>query len=446
MRNESVPRRVLAYIVLVTIAACAVGFIGARFTSGTDRVSLVWFVVVTLCVVVADVYPIVSFGFGGAATEVTVSLAITFAVACIWPPVQGMVLVAVGAVISDIAGRKTWEKIVFNASHYAITVGTSSIVYRLLSVDGVGFLEGQNLLALVVCALLYFSVDALVFSGLFATLTSEAWPRVFVSFVKQSWLDSAALIPLGIVLAALFRVNPLAMLLLVPTFLLLYSALKREEALRNQTQAILEKLVDVLESKSPETAQHSKRVRAWVEDICNELGLENSESLVVIQAAVLHDLGKVGLDDELLRKPGLSPEEFHQIMGHSSVSAGLLEGLTLFQGGRDIVLHHHERYDGNGYPDHLKGEAIPLGARIIAIADSFDAMVSMRPYRAKSLTVEEALGVLDHERGAQFDPELVTVFSGLIRRHLAVGDMANFPPGTEIGASEVVSTATSVHG
>ena len=444
--GEKLNRGVGIYIGAVVVAAVLVGLAGSRFMSDAGEVSLVWFFVVVGCVVAADIYPIVSFGFGGTAAEVTVSLAITFAVACIWPPLEGMALVALGSVISDLVGRKAWEKIIFNASHYALTVGVTSIAYRRLSTDSAGFLEGQNLLAIVVCALLYFGVDAVVFSGLFSNISHESWPRALASFVRQSWLDSAALIPLGIVLAALFRVNPLAMLLLVPTFLLLYSALRREEALHTQTQTILEKLVDVLESKSPETAQHSKRVRAWVEEICHKLGLEYSDSVVIVQAAVLHDLGKVGLDDQLLRKPGLSPEEFHQIMGHSAVSAGLLDGLTLFQGGRDIVLHHHERYDGNGYPDHLKGEAIPLGARIIAIADSFDAMVSMRPYRAKSLTVEEALGVLDHERGAQFDPELVTVFSGLIRKHLAIGDMANFPPGAEIGASGAVSTATSVHG
>jgi hypothetical protein len=444
--GEKLTRGVRVYIAAVAVVAALVGFAGSGFVSNASGFNLVWFFVVVGCVVAADIFPIVSFGFGGTAAEVTVSLAITFAVACIWPPLEGMALVALGSVISDLVGRKAWEKVIFNASHYALTVGVTSIAYQRLSANSAGFLEGQNLLAIIVCALLYFAVDAIVFSGLFSNISHESWPRALGSFVRQSWLDSAALIPLGIVLAALFRVNPLAMLLLVPTFLLLYSALRREEALHTQTQTILEKLVDVLESKSPETAQHSKRVRAWVEEICHKLGLEYSDSVVIVQAAVLHDLGKVGLDDQLLRKPGLSPEEFHQIMGHSAVSAGLLDGLTLFQGGRDIVLHHHERYDGNGYPDHLKGEGIPLGARIIAIADSFDAMVSMRPYRAKSLTVEEALGVLDRERGAQFDPELVTVFSGLIRKHLVVGNMANFPPGTEIGDGEAVSTAAGVHG
>jgi HD-GYP domain-containing protein (c-di-GMP phosphodiesterase class II) len=161
--------------------------------------------------------------------------------------------------------------------------------------------------------------------------------------------------------------------------------------------------------------------------------MQSSEADTIIQAAVLHDLGKVGLDEDLLRKPGLSVEEFHQIMGHSAVSAGLLEGLTLFQGGRDIVLHHHERYDGKGYPDHLAGEDIPLGARIIAVADSFDAMVSVRPYRAKSLTVTEALKILDEERGEQFDPELVPIFVQIVRGCLAKGDMTNFPAAVQVG-------------
>ncbi|MGB9665906.1 MAG: HD-GYP domain-containing protein, partial [Candidatus Cryosericum sp.] len=171
---------------------------------------------------------------------------------------------------------------------------------------------------------------------------------------------------------------------------------------------------------------------------------ESGEAGTVIQAAVLHDLGKVGLDEDLLRKPGLSVDEFHQIMGHSAVSASLLEGLTLFQGGRDIVLHHHERYDGKGYPDHLVGENIPLGARIIAVADSFDAMVSVRPYRAKSLTVTEALKILDDERGAQFDPELVTIFSKIVRARVAAGDMTNFPAAVQVGASEGVGAVVGV--
>jgi len=437
--RERVPWSGIAYIVFIVLAAAGTAVVGWSLRGTSAPISVVWFLLLLVFVILADIYPIVVFGYGREETEVTLSLALTFAVACIWLPVPGMVLAALGTIGSDLIGHKSPEKVIFNAGHYAITVGGTSIVYGLLRSPDAGFLEGRNLLAIIVCAAFYFIADSLVFSGLFSSITHQSWPRVLGSFLRQSWLDSAALIPLGMVLATLFRVNPITILLMLPTFLLLYAALKREQALRNQTQAILEKLVDVLESKSPETAQHSKRVRAWVSDMCDELSMETSQANTMLQAAVLHDLGKVGLDDNLLRKPGLSAEEFHQIMGHSTVSAGLLEGLTLFQGGRDIVLHHHERYDGSGYPDHLAGESIPLGARIIAVADSFDAMVSVRPYRAKSLTVMEALKILDQERGAQFDPDLVVTFTKLVHAHLETGDMTNFPSAVQIDSTDEVS-------
>jgi HD-GYP domain-containing protein (c-di-GMP phosphodiesterase class II) len=108
------------------------------------------------------------------------------------------------------------------------------------------------------------------------------------------------------------------------------------------------------------------------------------------------------------------------------------------------VLHHHERYDGNGYPDHLAGENIPLGARIIAVADSFDAMVSMRPYRARSLTVRRALAILEEERGAQFDPDIVVTFTKLVVAHLDKGNMTNFPVGVQVESVEAADTSAGV--
>ncbi|MFA4931290.1 MAG: HD domain-containing phosphohydrolase [Caldisericia bacterium] len=430
-----------AFLYIVLSICLAIGtFVVARIVP-LERASIlaVWFIMILVCETVADLYPIVYFGFGNAQTEVTVSLGITFAVACIWPPEQAMLLVLVQTIVSDLVTRKSVDKIIFNGALYATVIGGTSIIYHHFAVSQLGFLEGANLLAVGLAVVYYIVAESVMLSCLFSVLSRRPLLEVLVSFLKMSWLDFAALLPLGMVMAALFTENPLSILFLVPTFLLLYFSLKREKALRSQTQAILEKLVDVLESKSPETAQHSKRVRAWVEDMCNELGMESGEQVMVLQAAVLHDLGKVGLDDGLLRKPGLSAEEFHHIMEHPGVSAALLEGLTLFQGGREIVLHHHERYDGKGYPDHLAGENIPVGARIIAVADSFDAMVSMRPYRVKSLTITEALKILDQERGAQFDPELVVTFTKLVHAHLERGDMANFPSAVQVDSTDGVS-------
>jgi len=403
-----------------------------------------WIAVFLVLSIAADLNPVADLGFGGAQVEITVSLALTFSVACIFGPLTAMGLVAAQMVFSDLVRRKDIEKIAFNAFMYVIVIGGTSLLYHSIGDPTASYLGSANMKALLLAAGYYIVSDYVLLSGLFAVLSRKSFGTVLVGFFRHSWLNIAALLPLGMAVTALFRLNPVAILFLLPTFFLFYVSLKREQALRSQTQTILEKLVDVLESKSPETAQHSKRVRAWVEDMCNELGMESSEADVVLQAAVLHDLGKVGLDDNLLRKPGLSAEEFHQIMGHSAVSAGLLEGLTLFQGGRDIVLHHHERYDGSGYPDHLAGENIPFGARIIAVADSFDAMVSVRPYRAKSLTITEALKILDQERGAQFDPALVVTFTKLVHAHLETGDMTNFPSAVQIDSTDGVSIAAGV--
>lgn len=394
--------------------------------------------------VVADLNHVVDLGFGKSQVEVTVSLAITFSVACIWGPLVAMSIVAAQSIVSDLITKKNIEKIAFNAFTYVLVVGGTSLVYHVVGNPSAPYLGFTNFKALCLAAGYYVVSDYVVLSGLFSVLGHKPFGIVLVEFFRDSWLNEAALIPLGMAITALFRLNPMTVLFLLPTFVLLYISLKREQALRSQTQEILEKLVDVLESKSPETAQHSKRVRAWVSDMCDELSMETSETATVLQAAVLHDLGKVGLDDELLRKPGLSADEFHQIMGHPAVSAGLLEGLTLFQGGRDIVLHHHERYDGNGYPDHLAGENIPLGSRIIAVADSFDAMVSVRPYRARSLTVRRALKILDEERGAQFDPDLVVTFTKLVNAYLEKGDMSNFPAGVQVESRDEADATAGV--
>ena len=442
--SDRLNRGAVAYIVVSICIAIGTLFISRIVPLERSSIWVVWFVMILVCETFADLYPIVYFGFGDAQTEVTVSLGITFAVACIWPPEQAMLLVLIQTVTSDLITHKSLDKVVFNGALYATVIGGTSIIYHHFAMSQVNVLEGVNLLAIGLAAAFYTLAECTMLSGLFSTLSHRSLLEVFVSFFKQSWLDFAALLPLGMVMVALFRENPLSILFLVPTFLLLYFSLKREQMLRSQTEAVLAKLVDVLESKSPETAQHSKRVRAWVSDICQELGMESSEADMVLQAAVLHDLGKVGLDDGLLRKPGLSADEFHQIMGHPAVSAGLLEGLTLFQGGRDIVLHHHERFDGNGYPDHLAGENIPLGARIIAIADSFDAMVSVRPYRAKSLTVKDALRILEEERGAQFDPDLVVTFTKLVLAHLDQGNMTNFPAGVQVEPLEEAGASAGI--
>ena len=134
-------------------------------------------------------------------------------------------------------------------------------------------------------------------------------------------------------------------------------------------------------------------------------------------AALLHDIGKIGISDGILRKPGaLKAEEWEPIYSHPKLGVAILKHVNTLAGCLPAVQHHHERYDGSGYPSGLKGENIPFDARILAVADSYDAMTSPRPYRLSALTHEQAMEELRRGAGTQFDPKIVEVFIDLHER------------------------------
>jgi len=169
-------------------------------------------------------------------------------------------------------------------------------------------------------------------------------------------------------------------------------------------------LAYALEAKDVYTSGHSQRVTEISVAIAKELGLPKESIEKIRLAGLVHDIGKIGVRELVLNKPGsLSEEEYEHVRLHSETGEHILEPLV---GDKEIlkaVRHHHERYDGAGYPDGLKGERIPLLARIIAVADTFDAMTSERPYR-KALTKEAACAEVERCRGTQFDPEAADAF------------------------------------
>jgi HD-GYP domain-containing protein (c-di-GMP phosphodiesterase class II) len=174
----------------------------------------------------------------------------------------------------------------------------------------------------------------------------------------------------------------------------------------------LTRLAAELEIRVPGSAGHSRRVGAYAAGTAKRLGLSVEQVVRIRRAAELHDIGKVETPAEIVNRPGpLSAEEHAVVRRHADLGGWIVAGL----GDPEltaIVRHHHERFDGAGYPDGLSGERIPLGARIVAVADTFDALASDRPYRAAKQT-REALELLDAEAGAQLDPAAVEAF----RRH-----------------------------
>ncbi len=175
-------------------------------------------------------------------------------------------------------------------------------------------------------------------------------------------------------------------------------------------------LVLTEEAKDPYVRGHSKRVTSCAVAIAKELGLPEEERKIIERAGILHDIGKIGIKDAILLKPAkLDEEEWGAIRRHPRKAVEILEPLKFLTKEKEIICHHHERYDGKGYPDNLKGEEIPLGARILAVADSFDAMNSERPYR-KPLPEDVIIAELKKVSGTQLDPQIITAFLGLLKK------------------------------
>lgn len=175
-------------------------------------------------------------------------------------------------------------------------------------------------------------------------------------------------------------------------------------------------MADVIEARDTYTGGHVWRVAQFAKLLALELGLPKDEAIHVSIGGFLHDLGKVGIPDSILRKKDkLDAAEFATVQTHPSIGADLIKEHPLGALVLDMILHHHERLDGSGYPHGLDGDAIPLLTQIISLADSFDAMTSSRPYR-KGIRLEDALAILTKESGSRFDLKLVEALRALSLR------------------------------
>jgi len=186
-------------------------------------------------------------------------------------------------------------------------------------------------------------------------------------------------------------------------------------ALRTSVVCAFNQLLDL---KDLNTGVHSTRLAEWALHVASELGLGGSELGDIEIAALLHDIGKVGIPDAILNKPArLSSDEYDLMKKHPEYGWAVLRQVPGMKTASLIILHHHESYDGKGYPAGLKGTEIPIGSRIVSVIDSFDAMVSNRPYR-NGLPAEEAMRRLLECSGTQFDPDVVKHFLPLARAEM----------------------------
>lgn len=309
--------------------------------------------------------------------------------------------------------RKPIIKVVYNTAKKAVAVGVAGILYT--SLGGVPSIDHFTLAvpAFAFAVAAFFVIDSGGTAVAIALSTSvsiqDSWRRLVGSSLVFDFLSS----PLALLLAFLYtQVQLLGILVVtVPLFLLRHSYsvnLKLEEVNRD----LLELMVKAIEARDPYTSGHSQRVSRVAAVLAREMGLSSRQIEQIETAALLHDVGKIyEAYAQVLQKRGrLSPEEAALMKTHPIRSADLVRTISGFRGDIEMaVRHHHENYDGSGYPDGLAGKAIPVGARIIMVADTTDAMTTDRPYR-RALSYDAVVLELRKLSGSQFDPEVVQIF------------------------------------
>lgn len=351
--------------------------------------------------------------------EISLSSVFIFASVLILPLPLIALPIWTGLLISQLSRKKIWFKTFFNASGMSVAAFSASFILELFKLPPINEINLAYFGVALLAAAIYFIIN----TSLVALVVSLVENLSFVD-VWRTWSPSpiniipfASSILLGLLFAFLYRTNILVAILILPPLVAIYYSFKKNAELQETTRQAVQALANTIDARDSYTFKHSERVAAIAGLVAEKLGLSISEIEIVVTAGRIHDLGKVGVSDQILRRPcKLSDIEWEMIKRHPAQGAEILGALSFFNEEKDIVAAHHEHFNGSGYPDRLEGEDIPLGARILAVADAFDAMRSDRPYR-DALSRAETIAVLMEEKHSHFDPEVVEAFLGVLEEH-----------------------------
>jgi HD-GYP domain-containing protein (c-di-GMP phosphodiesterase class II) len=342
--------------------------------------------------------------------QLTVSFAIHISALILYGAPMAILISTIANIIVDAIGRRGLKKMLFNVSQYAITIYLSWMAYHYLSPNADILHIRNNFLAMFASCLTYVVINYLLVSTIISLSLEKRLLRILTRDLKLELLHFASLTPVSILIVILYSVEPLTIIIVFLPLYVAHFSFENYINLRTETQRTIEVLADIIDKRDSYTSEHSFRVANYCKKIAQELNLPPGEIETLDTAARVHDLGKISIPDNILLKNGrLTPAEREIILSHSQVGYDILNNLRFYKSGAKLVRCHHEMYDGNGYPQGLDCNSIPLGARILAVADAFDAMTSDRPYR-KAMLLEEAIKELVRCSGTQFDPNVVKAF------------------------------------
>ena len=338
-------------------------------------------------------------------------------------PVGAWVAALGGANWEDIKG-KPWYRNLFNLCQLSMTAALASYVFRALG--GVyGHITRQALLPILGSFAAYYLVNAAIPTVALA-LTSNKNPfLVYYRLVVWSTPGFVAVAPLAVLVAVVFEpLGYIGVVLFILPLFFARMAFKLYADMRQNYVETIQSLAQAIDAKDHYTMGHSERVAYYAVEIARKLGWKSSNLNQIFFTALLHDIGKIGIAEQILNKPGrLTADERLIVNSHAEQGANIVNKVSFLRQEADYIRHHHEHYSGSGYPVGLAGEAIPLGARIISVADCFDAMTSLRVYHSPR-SAYEAVQELKRCSGTQFDPRVVEAFLQVIEERSDILDSA----------------------
>ncbi|EYE88141.1 hypothetical protein Q428_09670 [Fervidicella metallireducens AeB] len=356
-------------------------------------------------------------------TSISTGFSVTLASILIFGPFLSMVIISIGATLRIVKINNKYihffntplHKKLFNISNFSISIFLSSFYFK----NYLGFekITSIKFFYILIVVMLFLLVNSIIISLLIAIITGDKFSKILLSNLRMGVLNILAMAPFGLLLAYLYQnYNILGIIvLIIPITLSRYTFQLYIES-KNKYLETVKALMNAMEARDKYTEGHSRRVAEIVEKIAKELKYSESKIEQLNIASLLHDVGKIGIDDSILNKPGnLNDEEYGIIKKHPLIGYEILKEIKDLDEISFIVKHHHERYDGKGYPDGKKAEELNLDVFIVQLADSIDAMSTDRPYR-RALSEDEVLSELVKNKGTQFHPTVVDAYIRALKK------------------------------
>jgi len=350
---------------------------------------------------------------------VTLGFPIAYASLLIYGPGISSWVAICGAIGGVGRSKKlTIDKILFNSAQLTLSISIAWVIYKKLGGTLITPNSAGSFFPLVPSVGVYFLVNTFLVSIVIALHQKTSVLKVELFSFKWGIPNYLAQAPIAFLMAVVYRQISwwASLFLLFPLFIAHY-VYRLYVNLQKQHLDTIQALATAIEARDSYTEDHSQRMAEYAFSVAKQLGLSTSEAETIQYAAVLHDIGKIGVNDEILNKPGpLTEKEWVKMKKHVIIGTDILTRIDSFREASRIVYHHHERYDGQGYPEKLKGEEIPIGARILSVIDAYDAITSKRPYRPAS-SAQEAIEEIKKNAGTQFDEKVVKVFLRVLNQN-----------------------------